>query len=206
MSPAQRLGLPGKFALFSLWLCLTGCGGLGISSRLPFDAQTIEAPPFLNKAAAPGMESELARQLSSAINTNGRLRTVETGGDLRLSGEIQYFRSIPVRRDASNQPVQFKMILALDMELTDLRTNVRLWTTHRLVHLTPAPEGHVEGLDDEAYDSLNASTLKISQLFWGLNQVGQPVEDPAVVGRRLLKEAADKVLRKILTGFYGGSL
>lgn len=201
--------LPGggyRSALFSVILAAAlganGCESLGGSARIPSDAHTLDISRIENKTGAPALEFDLARRLEFVVTREGRLRTVAEGADLRLSTEIQKFQVIPLQFDAFQKPVRFKMFLAVDLELTDLRSGRQLWSTHHNVHLTPTDEGH----DEESFDSLNTSTLQLDEIYWGVNGLGHASEDPEIVKQRLLKLAALKIWKKIQTGFFRGKL
>ena len=189
-------------AIFLAALSVSGCESLGGSARIPPDARTLDISRITNRTDSPALGLDLARQLDLVVTREGRLRTVPEDADLRLSIEIQRFQVIPLQFDAFQKPVRFKMILAVDLELTDLRSGRLLWSTHHNVHLTPTDEGH----DEESFDSLNTSTLQLDEIYWGINGLGHASEDPEIVKQRLLKLAALKIWNKIQTGFFRGEL
>jgi hypothetical protein len=186
--------------LCSAALGLLGCGSLGGTAQIPSDARTLDISHIVNKTPENALDLDLAKQLELTITREGRLRPMAESADLRLSTEIQRFQVIPLQFDAFQKPVRFKMSLAVDLELMDLRSGRQLWSTHHSVHMTPTDEGH----DEESFDSLNLSTLRLDQTYWDINSLGQATEDPAVVKQRLLKLAAEKIWKKIQTGFFRG--
>lgn len=180
---------------------LLGCSGLGGTTQLPLDARTLEPPVFVNRTEMPGLEADLAKEVALAVEKNGRLIIKAGEADLKLTGEVQSFKVIPLRFDEFGAPIQFKMLLAVDLELTDNKRGAQLWTTHRLVHLTPLPSD----AKADSFDSNNSSTLFISHTYWGLNRLGEMPVDRELIRQKLIRIAAEKIYVKLVTGFYGGT-
>lgn len=179
---------------------LLGCSGLGGTTQLPLDARTLEPPAFANRTEMPGLEADLAKEVALAVEKNGRLAIKADAADLKLTGEVQSFKVIPLRYDEFGTPIQFKMLLAVDLELADNERGVQLWTTHRLVHLTPLPSN----AKADSFDSMNSSTLIVDQTYWGPNRLGETPGDRELIKQRIIRTAAEKIHEKLVTGFYGG--
>ena len=175
-----------------------GCGGYQANMSVPDHIRRIGIPNFVNATNQPNLDQELTREVREIFIVDGRLIVTDVDkADALIEGTVQQYEKIATVRDENQVPIQYKLILAVDLDFTDKATGKRLWTTRRIVHLTPT----VTASETQDYDSTNFRTLTRSRKFYVLNNIGMPPEDEETVRRVLLEEMADRVYRRVLDGF-----
>lgn len=118
-----------------------GCG-YTTRSLLPAEFKSIYVDNFTNKinitaeqtnermyrGYRPGMENDITRTTIDKFLYDGNLKIAsESSADLILRGELTDFRKEPLRYDANNNVVEYRIIMVVNIELIDAKTGKALW-------------------------------------------------------------------------------
>lgn len=128
------------FIIFAL-ITLCGCG-YTTRSVLPSGEASIHIDNFINKidvaqevskenpyyAYLPAMESDITREVINRFIFDGNYR-IKGPEDARflLKGSMVDFRRDPLRYDANENVIEYRISVAVDMELIDLKDDKSLW-------------------------------------------------------------------------------
>ncbi len=132
------------FLLFfmSILLLIPGCG-YTTRSLLPSDLKTIYVDNFKNainvsaeqsnlrmyRGYRPGMERDLTTAVNDKYVFDGNLGIArEPNADLILTGELVDFRREALRYDANNNVEEYRIIMIVNIELTNHKTGKVMWT------------------------------------------------------------------------------
>jgi len=180
---------------------LAGCAGYEVRSSLPDTINKLSVPVFRNVTGQPGLEQDLTQKVAQAFIVDGRLVITDPAqADAQLIGVIQSYEKLPLLRDENQVPVQYKMLMAVDLTFNDLKTQKQLWTTHKMIEVDNFAQGSVTATS-RAYDSTNVSTLSEYTTYYVLNKMGMPPEDETTARNRLVDQMTRRVVERTLFGF-----
>jgi hypothetical protein len=185
-------------AVLGLGAIVVACDDMPvIKKNLPDASTKVAIPDFENKTSEPGIDTTLTQKVVQNFLIDGRLQvTPKEKADELLQGTVERYDQLVMTRDQNQVPQQYKLVLAVDLTLTDLKTGNQMWTTHTIVNLTPG-----ESADQNAFDSTNTTTLREFTTYYVLNVVGVPPEDEPTALNRLLDQMASRVVRRTIDGF-----
>ena len=135
LSNSSRLGihLSAVAVLFLAFLTLSGCGYhfTGKGEAFPKDVHSIYVATFVNSSKNVGLEKEISSALRSEFRRRGRVRTVNQldQADAILSGVVRSLETDVVSVNASDEVLQFRAVLEVDMTLRRRSPNELLWRT-----------------------------------------------------------------------------
>ena len=119
--------------LFLAFLTLSGCGYhfTGKGEAFPKDVHSIYVATFVNSSKNVGLEKEISSALRSEFRRRGRIRPVNQldQADAILSGVIRSLDTDVVSVNASDEVLQFRAVLVVDMNLRRRSPNELLWRT-----------------------------------------------------------------------------
>jgi hypothetical protein len=192
--PVRRLILLSVLTLF-----LPACVGLEMKPSLPDHINKAAIPIFANPSGQVGLDAELTKLVERAFIVDGRLQVVPTEqAEAVLEGVLQKYQKVPLQMDSNQVPLQYKLIVAVDLTLKDLTTKQVLWTTHRANESADA-----NGMTNtsKSYDSTNVGTLTEYTTFYVLNNAGAPPEDESVARKRVFDQMTRRILNRTIYGF-----
>jgi hypothetical protein len=185
------------FAAVAVALVAVACEELPLKKNIPDEFTKVYIPNFDNKTSEPGIDQLLTQKVTQNFLIDGRLKvSPKEGADMQLQGVIERYDRLVMTRDQNQVPQQYKIQMAVDLTLTDLKKNEQMWTTHTIVSLTPGQEA-----DPNAYDSTNTTSLREFTTYYVLNVAGVPPEDEPTAQNRLLDQMAGRVVRRVIDGF-----
>jgi len=135
LSNSSRLGihLSAVAVVFLTFLTLSGCGYhfTGKGEAFPKDVHSIYVATFVNSSKNVGLEKEISSALRSEFRRRGRVRTVNQldQADAILSGVVRSLETDVVSVNASDEVLQFRAVLEVDMTLRRRSPNELLWRT-----------------------------------------------------------------------------
>lgn len=121
--------------------CLAGCG-YTTRSLLPSNYKTIYVDSFGNKIKItaeqsnvrmyrgyrPGLEADLTKEIINQFLFDGNLKIAsQDSANIILKGELVDFRKEPLRYDANDNIEEFRLVLTVNIELTDAETGKMVW-------------------------------------------------------------------------------
>ena len=123
-----------SFSLLVLMVGVSGCGYHFVGGgSLPPHIKTIAIPLFANQTQEQGVEEILTRALINEFITGGKLKLVEASrADARLTGRIVSYTRTATQFNASNQVIQYKLTVGVNMKLEDLINQKILWEAQNL--------------------------------------------------------------------------
>lgn len=127
-----------KFSsILSLFVVLL-LGGCGYTNRLvlPNNASTLAVPVFENRIEikrtftyASGLEMEITQKVIDELLFDGNLKVVdEKKADLVLKGTLVAYEQEPLRFNDLEGVEEYKLFVAVNLELKDRRTGELIWT------------------------------------------------------------------------------
>ncbi|MBI4652399.1 hypothetical protein HY745_14205 [Candidatus Desantisbacteria bacterium] len=109
-----------------LFIFVSGCSYTA-NRILPENIRNINVSMFLNKTLKYRLENLLSDAIIEELIMDGRLKVVEQSeSDCSLSGEIVQFLKQPVNTDRSNNVLENKLTLIINIILKDKKGNVIL--------------------------------------------------------------------------------
>ena len=132
---SSRLGihLSAAAVLFIAFSTLNGCGYhfTGKGEAFPKDVHSIYVATFVNSSKDVGLEKEISSALRSEFRRRGRVRLVNDldQADAMLSGVVRSLDTDVVSVNASDEVLQFRAVLVVDMNLRRRSPNELLWRT-----------------------------------------------------------------------------
>jgi outer membrane lipopolysaccharide assembly protein LptE/RlpB len=130
-----RLHFGAVAVLFLAFLTLSSCGYhfTGKGEAFPKDVNSIYVATFVNSSKNVGLEKEISSALRSEFRRRGRVRPVNQRdqADAILSGVVRSFETDVVSVNASDEVLQFRAVLEVDMTLRRRSPNELLWRTER---------------------------------------------------------------------------
>jgi hypothetical protein len=196
----KRIGiLAGLGAALAL---LSGCAGYDLKSQLPDSINKLAVPVFKNVSGQPGVEQDLTTKVTQGFNVDGRLVVVDQAqADALLEGVIQTYNKIPLLRDENQVPVQYKLLIAVDLTLSDLKAKKVMWTTHTLVATQGPGDSGLQVGNSKAYDSTNVATIEEYTTYYVLNKMGMPPEEETTARNRVLDQLVRRIVDRVIFGF-----
>ncbi len=180
----------------STLVVLASCGEMPVKRALGDDVRQVGISTFDNKTGQPGIDQQLTAKVVQSFITDGRLGVVShQAADVSLKGTIQRYDRLVLTRDANQIPQQYRLQVVVDLEFSNAKTGVEIWTTRRTINLTPG----VDTVDD--FDSTNTRSLKEFTSYYVLNTAGVAPEDEPAALDRLLEQMSRRVVRRVLEGF-----
>ena len=196
-STCRLPALAGALGTALLGLALVG----GCDLPLPRSAVTVSdrricLEPLENNTPHKGLAGSLDRRLQLAFEADGRMRVTRDPRhcDLILKGEIQQYLLEATRWDKNNIPIGFKLRMAVDLALIDVKTGHLLWATQ-------AGSGPASASDSDRLDSLDPWTLQEEKDYYRVNTQGLPSEDDFAARDELLDAMASRAVQKVFSGF-----
>lgn len=196
-SSSRLSHLAGALGAACLGLALVG----GCDLALPRSAVTVSdrricLEPLENNSPHKGLAGSLDRRLQLAFEADGRMRVTRDPRhcDLILKGEIQQYLLEPTRWNKNNIPIGFKLRMAVDLALIDVKTGHLLWATQ-------VGNGPASASDTDRLDSLNPWTLQQEKDYYRANNLGLPSEEDYAARNELLDAMASRIVEKVFSGF-----
>jgi hypothetical protein len=181
---------------------LAGCAGYDMKTQLPDTINKLAVPVFKNVTGQPGIEQDLTQKVTQGFNADGRLVVVEQPqADALLEGVVQSYNKIPLLRDENQVPVQYKLLIAVDLTFTDLKAKKVLWTTHTLVATQGPGDSGIQTSNSPAYDSTNVATITQYTTYYVLNKLGMPPEEETTARNRVLDQFVRPIVDRVIFGF-----
>ena len=135
--------LKGSFltVAFILALFVSGCG-YTTRSLLPSEFKTIYVENFKNsiritdeqsdvrmyRGYKPGMERDITKAVIDRFLLDGNLKIRnDEGADIILKGELLDFRREALRYDANDNVEEYRIVLTVNMKLTDSKDGKTVW-------------------------------------------------------------------------------
>ncbi len=122
-----------------LALALAGCAEMGESQKsvnviLPLHIQKIGLKTFVNRTQYFGLEDRLRLRIEQEMIRDGRLpfSGSEATADGVIEGEIVNYIPQVATYDASNQPLEYRLWVIINVRFVDRRENRVLWEEPRL--------------------------------------------------------------------------
>ncbi len=174
----------GYSILIAVCACLWSACGYHFSgvTSLPQGIQSVSFAEFSNHTLETGVEKELQWAIEREFRTRRNLRVTDTGEGV-VSVQLQRLDLRPFSFDRRDQVLEYEMVLALDIQLTDRGSGKVLWQANDLqvteyysaipqVLVTTSPEflqgtldpGDLPGLTDVQF-SETQRRLTITRLF-----------------------------------------
>ena len=168
------------FCCVCLW---SGCGYhfAGVAS-LPQGIQSVSFAEFSNYTLEAGVEKELQWAIEREFRTYRNIRVTDTGEGV-VSAQLQRLDLRPFSFDRRDQVLEYELVLALDIQLTDRASGKVVWQANNLrvteyysaipqVLVTTSPEfqqgtldpGDLPGLTDVQFSETQRS-LAVGRLF-----------------------------------------
>lgn len=104
---------------------LGGCGYhlAGTGPNMPAAARTVSIEVFTNRTREHGVEVPLRRAIEDEFRRRGALEVVGEGaGDVRVTGTIRRYVTVPVAFSGTTEAVQFQGILQVAFKMTETGT------------------------------------------------------------------------------------
>ena len=170
--------------MIAVCACLWSACGYHFSgvTSLPQGIQSVSFAEFSNHTLETGVEKELQWAIEREFRTRRNLRVTDTGEGV-VSVQLQRLDLRPFSFDRRAQVLEYEMVLALDIQLTDRGSGKVLWQANDLrvteyysaipqVLVTTSPEflqgtldpGDLPGLTDVQF-SETQRRLTITRLF-----------------------------------------
>jgi len=129
-----------NFTLIILLAILAVSGincGYRVGSLLPSDLKTVAIPMFINKTPEPELESLVTNGVIQETIADGTLElSSEENADTLLEGEIIDYRREPIRFSNDQVTRQYRLIIAVSLVFTNLKTKEILWRNSRVEGFT----------------------------------------------------------------------
>ena len=183
--------------LLGAFYLITACAEMATKKAIPDNIRKLGIPVFENKTGQPNVENLLTKKVVQNFIVDGRLQVVPVEqADAILQGTVQRYDRIVLTRDSNQVPQQYKLQVAVDIDFTEVKTGIKLWSTRAQISLTP-------GVDtpSDAFDSTNLRSLREFTNYYVFNVAGVPPEDEATALDRVLEQMASRVTRRTLDGF-----
>lgn len=120
-------------------LALAGCAEMGEYQKsanviLPLHIQNIGLKTFVNRTQYFGLEDRLRLRVEQELIRDGRLpfSGSEATADGVIEGEIVNYIPQVATYDASNQPLEYRLWVIIDVRFVDRKENRVLWEEPRL--------------------------------------------------------------------------
>jgi hypothetical protein len=95
---------------------------------------------FENKTTTIGLKDRLTMTVNQAFNRDGRWQIVdESEADAVLMGEITRYFRMPLKHDAHNVTIEYKVLVMVDISFYDMHSKQTLWTERNLQATLTAP-------------------------------------------------------------------
>ena len=152
------------------------------TAPLPQGIQSVSFAEFSNRTLETGVEKELQWAMEREFRTRRNIRVTDTGEGV-ISAQLQMLELRPFSFDRRDQVLEYEMVLALDVQLTDRGSGKVLWQADNLrvteyysaipqVLVTTSPEflqgtldpGDLPGLTDVQF-SETQRRLAVGRLF-----------------------------------------
>jgi hypothetical protein len=122
---------------------------------LPQSIRQVAIANFENDSGQAGLEKDLTRRVVHRFLQDGRVQLEPVSKALGLlAGSVRSYQRIPLQFDELQNPVQFKLILLVDLEFRDTSGDTVFWTTY--------PRGRLEG-QGESPLTTEQDALMVSQ-------------------------------------------
>ena len=165
-------------------VCLwSGCGyQFSGATPLPQGIRSVSFAEFSNRTLEAGVEKELQWAIEREFRTRRNIRVTDTGEGV-ISAQLQTLELRPFSFDRRDQVLEYELVLALDIQLTDRGSGKVLWQADNLrvreyysaipqVLVTTSPEflqgtldpGDLPGLSDVQF-SETQHRLAVGRLF-----------------------------------------
>lgn len=119
-------------AVLLLLLTLGGCYSFS-GSNLPGHLKTLAIPSIQNETLEPGLESELTGDITARFLNDGRIKLAGSGSaDASLDLDLTGYENKVRNYSASEQPVDYIVVLTMRAQFRDLVKNRELWTEEAL--------------------------------------------------------------------------
>jgi len=186
-------------ALLALAVVAAGCGyGLAEGTNLPPTARTISIRLFRNHSREPGLEVRLRQAVEDEFRRRGRLKVVDKGADLVLSGDIRTFTSIPVAADTADAALQYQAVMEIAIRLVERTSGKVIYRTRGFTQTQDF--GAVNSVVITSSPSFQRGTINARDLAQMTSvQIGEARRRDAT--RDLLDRAAREVYSQTMEGF-----
>jgi hypothetical protein len=119
-------------------------------SNLPSYIKTVVVPTIENETLEPGIEQEITIGLTEEFVEDGRLKLGTTStADARLDARLTQYDNKVNNYSASQQPLDYILVVSLDVQLRDMVKNRELWSDDRLTATAVYVPGGTSGLTTE---------------------------------------------------------
>jgi hypothetical protein len=119
---------PAFLAFLALVGAVGGCGYSFSASLLPGHIQTVAVPLMENQTDRGDLEAALADSLVEAFLADPTLKVAdERSADSVIEGVIREYRRDPLRVDASENVLEYRLRITLEARFVDIRKNQVIW-------------------------------------------------------------------------------
>ena len=142
---------PRWFAVIFIGGAAIGAGCYSFSgSNLPSYIKTVVVPTIENETLEPGIEQEVTIGLTEEFVEDGRLKLGTTStADARLDARLTQYENKVNNYSASQQPLDYILVVSLEVQLRDMVKNRELWSDDRLTATAVYVPGGASGLTTE---------------------------------------------------------
>jgi len=107
------------FIIIAFLLFLPACGYHfpGYGTSLPPDIVTISIPIFKNQTLVPSLENIVTDSVIKRFLMGGRLKVVNSGGDVLLIGNIRSFSENPISFNRDGIVIESRVSIVVDLTL-----------------------------------------------------------------------------------------
>lgn len=127
-----RVGTPSLVGTGAALLLLSGCYSFS-GSNLPGHLKTLAIPSVKNQTLEPGIESELTGDITERFVSDGRIKLATSErADARLDLELTGYENKVRNYSASEEPLDYIVVLTMHAQFRDLVKNRDLWTEEAL--------------------------------------------------------------------------
>jgi hypothetical protein len=128
---------------------VSGCYSFS-GSNLPSYIKTVVVPTIENETLEPGIEQEITIGLTEEFVEDGRLKLGTTASaDARLDARLTQYENKVNNYTANQQPLDYILVVSLDVHFRDMVKNRELWADDRLTGTAVYVPGGTSGLRTE---------------------------------------------------------
>jgi hypothetical protein len=176
---------------------LAGCDAV-VKRTLPDAVHTLSIEPFQNLGDQSQLPGLLADEMRRSFRLDGRLAITDhrAGAQSVLGGTIAVYDKVPSRYDRNNIVQEYRLLIGVDLVLTDPGTGKTLWPA-AVVSATVL----ADGVAPPPVAKPAAHRLSTSVTFTVVPASGLPVETEEDAQRRAVRDLAEETVHKVIEGW-----
>lgn len=158
----------GSLVIALLAAAVSGTGGCSYSfsgTNLPSHVKTLAIPSLDDRSNLPGLAQEVTSALTSRFIEDGRLKIASSASaDARLDGVVVSYQNKVNTYSASEEPIDYVVVVTLSLHLRDQVKNRELWQDESLTATavwTPGGTGGLNTEDDARTEAIGKLTSDV---------------------------------------------